>query len=85
MIFALTKILRLKKLRQADDASPASRSLSHAVERLQKILFRLRPARHLHQSHTKCFRGQLSISGDQYSIHGEAVTFSYQLSTLTNL
>src|SRR3954454_4462368 len=57
VIFSLTEILRLEKLGEADDLRAFSCRVSDARQSLFEILFRFRPARHLHQSHTVFLRG----------------------------
>jgi hypothetical protein len=68
MIFALTEILRLKKLGQADYLRAASGSFGDAADRLFEILFGLRTARHLHHRHAKFLRGHVfPTSVNKYS------------------
>jgi hypothetical protein len=54
-ILALAEILRLEKLRQAHDLGAPASSFADPVDRFLQILFRLRPARHLHQADAKTF------------------------------
>jgi hypothetical protein len=58
MIFALAEILGLEKFGQAYDLGATPGGIGDAAEGFLQILFRLRTARHLHQSHAKFFRGQ---------------------------
>src|SRR6202020_1163704 len=73
MIFALAEVLRLKQFRKADDLRATSGRICHAFERFCEILFRLRPAGHLDQRHTK-FVGRQGVrsSDDHYSIRETA-------------
>src|ERR1700752_3471065 len=57
MIFALAEVLGLEEFGQAHDLGAASGGISDAAQGLLQILFRLRAAGHLHQSHTEFFRG----------------------------
>ena len=52
-ILALTKILRAKQLRQADDIRALPRRLPHALRGLLQIGVRIRSAAHLHQPDAK--------------------------------
>src|SRR5579859_4769085 len=68
MILALAEILRLEEFRQAHNLRAASGSVGHSTQRLLKILFRLRPARHLHQRYAKFLRGHaFPTSANKYS------------------
>src|ERR1035438_7465868 len=80
MIFALAEILCLKKFGQADDLRPTPGSVCNAADGLLKILFRLRPARHLHQRHTKFLRGHgFPTSANKYSRESRQLSaISYQ-------
>ena len=78
VIFALAKILRLKKFRQTDDLRAASGSVGNAAQGLLEILFGLWSARHLHQGHAKLFRRH-ALRSSAFNIAGE----SFQLSALS--
>jgi len=56
-VFALAEILRLEEFGQAHDLGSPSGGVCDAAESLLQILFRLRSAGHLHQSHAKFLRG----------------------------
>jgi hypothetical protein len=64
MILALAKILRLKKFGQTDHLCASARSIGDAFHGLGEILFGLRPARHLHQRHSKFLRRQSDESSE---------------------
>jgi hypothetical protein len=57
-IFALTEILRLKKLRQADDLRSSGSRFTDALDGVVQILVRVRGHRHLHQSDAEFLRRQ---------------------------
>jgi len=56
MIFTLAEVLRLKKLRQANDIRAALSGLSDALERFVEIFLRFWSTRHLDQTDTEFFR-----------------------------
>src|SRR5208282_4482337 len=68
MILALAEILRLKKLRQADDLRATSDGVGNPGYGLFEILLGLWAARHLHQCDAKFLRGHaLPTSANKYS------------------
>src|ERR1700722_10027357 len=81
MIFALAEILGLKEFGEADDLGAAPGSICHAADGFFEVFFRLRAARHLHQSHTKFLRRHdLLFPENKYS---RTAAVSYQLSAIS--
>jgi hypothetical protein len=72
MIFTLAKVLRLKKLRQADDIHATLSGLSSPLERFMEIFVRLRSTGHLNQTDPEFFRRHAFDLRDQYSIRTTA-------------
>jgi hypothetical protein len=68
MVFALAKILGLKKLRQTDDLGSASGGFLDPAQGFLEILLWFRSAGHLHQSYAEFLWRHASLLRDQYSI-----------------